>query len=105
MRTLARSLQSMGHRISHQLVRELLSAAGYSLQANRKTREGPPDPNRDAQFRHIAALPPPHGPSGSRRLEQHDPSRPADETSSTYCLTSPYWAKRRAKTAKVAKAR
>jgi len=32
-RTLARTLQSMGHRISHQLVRELLSAAGYSLQA------------------------------------------------------------------------
>jgi hypothetical protein len=53
-RTLAASLQSMGHRISHQLVRELLSAAGYSLQANRKTREGPPHPDRDAQFRHIA---------------------------------------------------
>jgi transposase len=41
-RTLAQTLQSMGHRVSHQLVRELLSAAGYSLQANRKTREGPP---------------------------------------------------------------
>ncbi len=54
-RTLARTLQGMGHRISHQLVRELLSAAGYSLQANRKTREGPPHPDRDAQFRHIAA--------------------------------------------------
>src|SRR6266705_1200440 len=54
-RTLARTLQSMGHRISHQLVRELLSAAGYSLQANRKTREGPPHPDRDAQFRHITA--------------------------------------------------
>jgi hypothetical protein len=54
-RTLARTLQGMGHRISHQLVRELLSAAGYSLQANRKTREGPPHPDRDAQFRHITA--------------------------------------------------
>jgi transposase len=54
-RTLARTLQSMGHRVSHQLVRELLSAAGYSLQANRKTREGPPHPDRDAQFRHITA--------------------------------------------------
>ncbi len=30
-RTLARILQSMGYRISHQLVRELLSAAGYIL--------------------------------------------------------------------------
>src|SRR5439155_20827579 len=54
-RTLARTLQSMGHRISHQLVRELLSAAGYSLHANRKTREGPPHPDRDAQFHHISA--------------------------------------------------
>jgi len=54
-RTLARTLQSMGHRVSHQLVRELLSAAGYSLQANRKTREGPPHPDRGAQFRHIIA--------------------------------------------------
>src|SRR5438093_671350 len=54
-RTLAQTLQGMGHRISHQLVRELLSAAGYSLQANRKTREGPPHPDRDAQFRHITA--------------------------------------------------
>jgi Rhodopirellula transposase DDE domain len=54
-RTLARTLQGMGHRISHQLVREPLSAAGYSLQANRKTREGPPHPARDAQFRHITA--------------------------------------------------
>jgi hypothetical protein len=32
-----------------------LSAAGYSLQANRKTREGPPHPDRDAQVRHISA--------------------------------------------------
>src|SRR5437867_8126726 len=53
-RTLAQTLQRLGHRVSHQLVRELLSAAGYSLQANRKTREGPPHPDRDAQFRHIA---------------------------------------------------
>ena len=54
-RTLAQTLQSMGHRVSHQLVRELLTAAGYSLQANRKTREGPPHPDRDAQFHHISA--------------------------------------------------
>jgi hypothetical protein len=54
-RTLAQTLQGMGHRISHQLVRELLTAAGYSLQANRKTREGPPHPDRDAQFHHITA--------------------------------------------------
>ena len=52
-RHLARTLRSLGHRVSHQLVAELLTAAGYSLQANRKTREGPPHPDRDAQFRHI----------------------------------------------------
>ena len=28
---------------------------GYSLQANRKTREGASHPDRDAQFRHINA--------------------------------------------------
>jgi hypothetical protein len=30
-----------------------LSEAGYSLQANRKTKEGADHPDRDAQFRHI----------------------------------------------------
>jgi hypothetical protein len=43
----------MGHTISYQLVAELLFSAGYSLQANRKTREGPNHPDRDEQFRHI----------------------------------------------------
>ena len=32
---------------------ELLAAAGYRLQANRKTREGSSHPDRDAQFRYI----------------------------------------------------
>ena len=53
VRQLAEALQRMGHRISRQLVAELLAAAGYSLQANRKTREGPNHPDRDAQFRYI----------------------------------------------------
>ena len=43
----------MGHAVSRQLVAELLAAAGYSLQANRKTREGTTHPDRDAQFRYI----------------------------------------------------
>jgi hypothetical protein len=50
---LAEELSARGHGISHQLVSELLAAAGYSLQANCKTREGPDHPDRDAQFRHI----------------------------------------------------
>ena len=53
VRQLATTLQRMGHQVSRQLVAELLAAAGYSLQANRKTREGPSHPDRDAQFRYI----------------------------------------------------
>ncbi len=53
VRHLAASLQRMGHQVSRQLVAELLAAAGYSLQGNRKTREGTSHPDRDAQFRYI----------------------------------------------------
>jgi hypothetical protein len=53
VRALAEHLRTMGHNVSHQLVAELLSGAGYSLQANRKTREGPDHPDRDEQFRYI----------------------------------------------------
>src|SRR2546428_3610726 len=53
VRHLAASLQRMGHQVSRQLVAELLVAAGDSLQANRKTREGASHPDRDAQFRYI----------------------------------------------------
>src|SRR5919199_4096548 len=55
VRKLAAALRDRGHRVSHQLVAELLQTAGYSLQANRKTREGSDHPDRDAQFAHIAA--------------------------------------------------
>ncbi len=53
VRHLAGALQAMGHAVSRQLVAELLAAAGYSLQANRKAREGAKHPDRDAQFRYI----------------------------------------------------
>jgi hypothetical protein len=53
VRKLAGELRAMGHSVSHQLVVELLCAAGYSLQANRKSREGSNHPDRDAQFRYI----------------------------------------------------
>jgi DNA-binding transcriptional ArsR family regulator len=55
VRKLAAELQAKGHEASHQLVANLLSGMNYSLQANRKTREGPPHPDRDAQFRNIGA--------------------------------------------------
>jgi Rhodopirellula transposase DDE domain len=53
VRHLATALQRMGPQVSHQLVAELLAEAGYSLQANRKAREGTSHPDRDAQFRYI----------------------------------------------------
>jgi hypothetical protein len=43
----------MGHKISHNLVAELLKEMGYSLQANKKTLEGTSHPDRNAQFEHI----------------------------------------------------
>jgi transposase len=55
VRKLAKELQQMGHQVSHELVSELLYALGYSLQANRKTREGGTHPDRDAQFEHLNA--------------------------------------------------
>ena len=53
MRHLAKTLQQQGHQASRTLVAELLNAAGYSLQSNRKTKEGDSHPDRDAQFAYI----------------------------------------------------
>ena len=53
LRKLSQSLREMGHRIGRTLVGELLHQLDYSLQANRKTREGSSHPDRDAQFRYI----------------------------------------------------
>ena len=54
VRTLAAELTRQGHRVSYQTVSEVLQQSGYSLQANRKTREGVEHPDRNAQFEHIA---------------------------------------------------
>ncbi|MCZ7662705.1 MAG: ISAzo13 family transposase [Thermoleophilia bacterium] len=53
VRRLADELTRMGHQTSHRMVAELLHDMGYSLQGNRKTREGSSHPDRDAQFRHL----------------------------------------------------
>jgi Rhodopirellula transposase DDE domain len=50
---LARGLQELGHGISANSVAALLRGLGYSLQANRKTKEGTNHPDRDAQFHYI----------------------------------------------------
>ncbi len=55
VRKLAQELNRQGHQVSHQLVSELLHERGYSLQANRKTREGGEHADRNAQFEHVNA--------------------------------------------------
>jgi Rhodopirellula transposase DDE domain len=53
LRRLAAELTALGHPVSHTVVGELLTQQKFSLQANRKTREGGDHPDRDAQFLHI----------------------------------------------------
>jgi transposase len=50
---LAQELEEAGHPISQRSVCTLLHAQQYSLQANRKTREGSAHPDRDGQFQYI----------------------------------------------------
>jgi hypothetical protein len=53
LRKIVAELQTMGHTIGVTALRKLLKQKGYSLQANRKTREGEDHPDRDAQFCYI----------------------------------------------------
>ena len=52
---LAGALVALGHKIGRSAVGELLHQQRFSLQANRKTREGESHPDRDAQFTHLNA--------------------------------------------------
>jgi Rhodopirellula transposase DDE domain len=52
---LAMELTRQGHPVSPRTVGRLLKADGYSLQSNRKTKEGGDHPDRNAQFEHINA--------------------------------------------------
>jgi DDE family transposase len=52
-RKLAEELRGAGHAVSHPTVAALLDDLGYSLQANRKTKEGQDHPDRDAQVEYI----------------------------------------------------
>ena len=58
-RNLAEELNRQDHRVSYRTVAALLHDLDYSLQANRKTREGSSHPDRDAQFAS-------HQPAGAR---------------------------------------
>jgi transposase len=53
VRQLTAELGRMKHQVSHQVVADLLHELGYSLQANRKTKEGAGHPDRNAQFEHL----------------------------------------------------
>jgi Rhodopirellula transposase DDE domain len=52
-RVLAEALARQEHLVSHATVATLLEQEGFSLQANRKTREGGKHPDRNAQFEYI----------------------------------------------------
>jgi len=52
---LAAALVAMGHKIGRSTVSDLLHQEKFSLQGNRKTREGESHPDRDAQFAHLNA--------------------------------------------------
>ena len=71
VRRLATELRESGHRVSHVLVARLLRELGFSLQANRKVREGGTHPDRNAQFEHINR-------EVKKRLRRRDPSISVD---------------------------
>ena len=54
-RHLSAALAERGFTAGQKLVGRLLRRLGFSLQANRKTREGTSHPDRNAQFEHINA--------------------------------------------------
>ena len=53
LRKLSSELKEMNNNVSHESVAFLLRSMKYSLQSNRKTREGTRHPDRNAQFEYI----------------------------------------------------
>lgn len=53
IRKISAELLILGFKVCHEVVRKCLIELGYSLQANKKTKEGGDSPDRDAQFVHI----------------------------------------------------
>jgi Rhodopirellula transposase DDE domain len=56
LRNLSKKLKEGGHQAGHGTVARLLRKMGYSLQVNKKKQAGAQHPDRDEQFRYIAAL-------------------------------------------------
>ena len=65
-RKICAALKQKGHKVSHQTTGETLKKLGYSIQQNKKTKEGGNHPDRDAQFLHI-------NDTAATFLEQKDP--------------------------------
>ncbi|MDP2933943.1 MAG: ISAzo13 family transposase, partial [bacterium] len=65
-RHLAKELRVKGQPASHELVARLLRQEHYSLQANRKTKEGKNHPDRNAQFEFINQ-------EVKKQLRKHEP--------------------------------
>jgi hypothetical protein len=55
-RNLSKKLKEQGHQAGHGAVARLLRKLGYSLQVNKKKQAGGQHPDRDEQFKYIAAL-------------------------------------------------
>ena len=56
IRKIHKELRKLGYPISHETVRKCLQILGFSLQSNKKTKEGGNHPDRDAQFEHINSV-------------------------------------------------
>lgn len=56
VRNIADFLVQKGYHISHQSVASILHDLDYSLQSNKKTKEGKNHPDRDAQFKYISKV-------------------------------------------------
>ncbi len=54
LNNLERELRAEGYSVGRTKISKVLRSLGYSLQGNRKTREGADHPDRNAQFEHIA---------------------------------------------------
>jgi hypothetical protein len=54
LNNLQRELRAQGYSVGRTKISKILRSMGYSLQGNRKTREGTDHPDRNAQFEHIA---------------------------------------------------
>jgi hypothetical protein len=53
VRKVKEALNQRGYKVCHEVVRQIMQSLNYSLQCNKKTKEGGNHPDRDAQFEHI----------------------------------------------------